>query len=288
MKRICVAIVLGICLGLPVVSMAGETNARDYIPAPPGTDLMLTYAKNITADSTYSDGERVGGFNYTQNLGFFRWVHFSTLFGMPLDYQAILFFNSEKLDGTAVGSAQLSSSGVMDPLFVATLWPFSNPKNKTYLGFTQYVTVPFGEYEEDEVLNPGQNRWSFKEELGFVQGIGDKMYFEIQPSVEFYTKNDDYFGSEKEQDPLFQVQVHLSYDIAPKFWIAGDYTFQSGGETKIDGVSQDDEIKSHKLGLSFNYVLSDSTQMLIDYSKVVDTENGPDVGIAGVRFLFIF
>lgn len=289
MKRTCVAIVLVICLGLPFVSIAGETNARDYLPAPPGTDLMLTYAKSITADSTYADGERVGGFNYTQHLGFFRWVHFSTLFGMPVDYQAILFFNNEKLDGTAVGGAQLSSSGVMDPLFVATLWPISKPETKTYLGFTQYVTVPFGEYEEDEVLNPGQNRYAFKEELGFVQGIGDKTYFEIQPSVEFYTKNSDYLGAfEREQDPLYQLQVHLSYDIAPKFWIAGDYTYQFGGETKIDGAAQDDEIRSHKLGLSFNYVLTDQTQVLIDYSKVVDTENGPDVGIAGVRFLFIF
>lgn len=288
MKRICIAIVFGICLGLPFVSIAGETNARDYIPAPPGTDLMLTYAKSITADSVYADGERVSGFNYTQSLGFFRWVHFSTLFGMPVDYQAILFYNSEKLDGAAVGGAQLSSSGVMDPLFVSTIWPISKPETKTWLGFTQYISVPFGEYEENEVLNPGLNRWSFKEELGFVQGIGDKMYFEIQPSVEFYTDNSDYLGGELEKDPLYQVQVHLSYDIVPKFWIAGDYTYQFGGETKVNGVSQDDEIKSHKLGLSFNYVLSDSTQVLVDYSKVVETENGPDVGIAGVRFLFIF
>jgi hypothetical protein len=207
---------------------------------------------------------------------------------MPVDYQALLFLNTQKLDGTAVGSAQLSSSGIMDPVFVATLWPYSNPKTKTHLGFTQYITVPFGEYEEDEALNPGQNRWSFKEELGFIQGIGDKMYFEIQPSVEFYTKNDDSLGTELEQDPLFQLQLHLSRDIAPKFWISGDYTYQLGGETKVDGVSQDNEINSHKLGLSFNYVLNESTQVLIDYSKVVDTENGPDVGIAGVRFLFIF
>ena len=288
MKRICIAIVIGICLGLPFVSIAGETNARDYIPAPPGTNLMLTYAKSITADSVYADGERVSGFNYTQSLGFFRWVHFSTLFGMPIDYQALLFFNSEELDGTAVGSAQFSSSGVMDPVLVSTIWPISKPKTKTWLGFTQFVTVPIGEYENSEVLNPGKNRWAFKEELGFVQGLGDRTYLEIQPSVEFYTKNDNSLGTELEQDPLYQLQIHLSYDIVPKFWISGDYTFQFGGETEVDGVSQDDEINSHKLGLSFNYVLTDSTQMLIEYSKVVDTENGPDVGIAGVRFLFIF
>lgn len=288
MKGICIAIVFGICLGIPFASFAGETHARDYLPAPSGTTLMLTYGKSITADSVYADGERVSGFNYQQNLGIFRLVYFNTLFGMPIDYQTVLFFNTEKLDGPAVGGNQFSSSGVMDPLFVSTIWPISKPETKTWLGFTQYVTVPLGEYEENEVLNPGLNIWTFKEELGFVQGIGDKMFLELQPAIEFYTENDDYIGGKLKKDPLFQLQVHLSYDITPKFWISGDYIYQSGGETEIDGVSQNDEVKSHKAGLSFNYGLTDETQVLIDYSTTIDTDNGPDVNIAGIRFLYIF
>jgi hypothetical protein len=275
-------------LGLPIASVAGETNAKDYIPAPSGTTLMLTYAKNITADSTYDDGERISGFNYTQNLGFFRYVYFNTLFGMPIDYQALLFFNSEKLDGPAVGGNQFSSSGIMDPCLVSTIWPISKPESRTWLGYTQYITVPIGEYKDNETLNPGSNRWAFKSELGLSQGIGEKMLFELQPSVEFYTDNDEYSSGKQNKDPLFQLQAHLCYDITPKFWIAGDYTYQYGAETEIDGISQDDTVESHKAGLSFNYVLSDTTQVLIDYSKTITTENGPNVGIAGVRFLFIY
>lgn len=288
MKGICYAVLLGSCLGMPYVSLAGETNARDYLPAPPGTTLMLTYAKHITADSIYKDGERSGGFNYTNNLGFFRLVYFNTLFGMPIDYQGLLFFNNQELDGAAVGGNQFASSGMMDPVLVSTIWPIANPSTKTWLGFTQFITVPVGEYDEGEVLNPGDNRWAFKEELGFVQGIGDKMVFELQPSVEFYTDNDDYSGGCQEKDPLFQVQVHLSYDITPNFFISGDYTYQNDGETTVAGIEVDDGADAHKLGLSFNYKLSDVTQLLLEYSQIVETENGPDVGIAGARFLYIF
>lgn len=286
--RICVAMILGIFLGMPFVAVAGETNARDYIPAPSGTTIVLTYGKHISADSIYDDGDRISGFNYTQNLGFFRLVYFNTLFGMPIDYQALLFFNSEELDGAAVGGNQFSSSGLMDPVFVSTIWPIARPETKTWLGFTQYVTVPVGEYHDNDVLNPGLNRWVFKEELGFVQGIGDKMFFELQPSVEFYTDNDDYIGGKETRDPLFQVQVHLSYDITPKFWISGDYTYQFGGETEIGGILQDDETNAHKAGLSFGYWITDATQLLLEYSETIETKNGPDIGIAGFRFLYVF
>lgn len=288
MKGICFAVLLGSCLGMPYVSNAGETNARDYLPAPSGTSIVLTYAKHITADSIYTDGHKTDGFNYTQNLGFFRYVYFNTLFGMPIDYQALFFFNDQELDGDAVGNNQFSSSGIMDPALISTIWPIANTTTKTWLGFTQYITLPIGEHDGSQILNPGCNRWAFKEELGFVQGIGDKMFFELQPSVEFYTDNDDYFGETEETDPLFQLQMHLSYNITPKFFISGDYTYQNGGQTTCAGITQDDETKSHKIGMSFNYHLSDVTQLLLEYSQVVDTENGPEVGIAGARFLYVF
>lgn len=289
MKSLCCGALLTAGLLVPFSSMAGgETNARDYLPAPPGTTLMLTYAKHITADSIYHDGEETDGFNYTNNMGFFRLVYFNTLFGMPVDYQGLLFFNDQELDGDAVGGNQFSSTGLMDPVLVATLWPVANDSTKTYIGFTQFVTVPVGEYDGDQPLNPGDNRWVFKEELGIMQGIGDKTFIELQPSIEFYTDNDDVGGQNQEKDPLFQLQMHLSYDITPSFFISGDYTYQYGGETTVAGVSQDDQTESHKAGLSFNYKLSDVTQLLVEYSTTLDTENGPDVNIAGLRFLYIF
>lgn len=288
MKGICFAALLFACLTMPQVSSAGECNARDYLPAPPGTSLMLTYGKNISADSIYSDGDETHGFNYSQNLGILRYVYFDTLFGLPVDYQALFMFNGQELDGDAVGNNQFSATGVMDPTVVSTIWPLANPDTKTFIGFTQFITFPVGEYDSDQVLNPGGNRWVFKEELGFIQGIGDKMFAEVIPSVELYTDNDDVGGQTQKKDPVYQVQAHLSYDITPKFWVSADYTYQNGGETEIAGVSQNDSSEFHKVGMAFSYKLSDVTQLLIEYSKNVKTENGPDIGIAGFRFLYIF
>ena len=289
MKRIGLVLLLGLLLVAPTISQGGETDPRDYLPAPSGTNIMLTYYKHITADSLYVDGKKTPGFNYEQDLGFFRFVHFNTLFGMPIDYQALAFFNNQSLNGPAVGNNQFSSSGMPDPVLVSTIWPVSNPGTKTWLGFTQYVTVPIGEYKRGTVLNPGGNVWVFKEELGFVQGIGDKCFFELQPSIEFYTDNDDHVAGKQEKDPLLQVQSHLSYDVTPKFFVSADYTYQNGNETKTnDIIDPDTKIEVHKAGLTFNYKLADDVQLLLSYSKTIDTKNGPDIDIFGSRFLIVF
>lgn len=289
MKKIGLALILGLLLVAPSISQGGETDPRDYIPAPSGLNIMLTYYKHITADSMYANGKRTPGFNYEQDLGFFRFVHFNTLFGMPIDYQALAFFNNQSLSGPAVGGNQFASSGMPDPVLVSTIWPVSNPSSKTWLGFTQYVTVPIGEYKKSDALNPGGNVWAFKEEFGFVQGIGNKAFFELQPSVEFYTDNKDHAVGRQSKDPFFQLQSHLSYDVTPKFFISGDYTYQNGGKTKTAGVADPNtEVASHKAGLTFNYKLADDIQLLLSYSKTVDTKNGPDVDILGSRFLIVF
>jgi len=289
MKRIALVLMLGLLLAAAGISQAGETDPRDYIPAPSGLNIMLTYYKHITADNMYVSGEKTRGFNYEQDLGFFRYVHFNTLFGMPIDYQALAFYNSQSLNGAAVGGNQFSSSGMPDPVLVSTIWPVSNPDTKTWLGFTQYVTVPIGDYDKGSVLNPGGNIWVFKEEFGFVQGIGSKCFFELQPSVEFYTDKDDQGGGKQSKDPLFQLQSHLSYDITPKFFISADYTYQNGAETTTRGAADSNtKVDAHKAVVNFNYKLADDIQLLLSYSKTVDTKNGPDIDIVGSRFLLVF
>jgi hypothetical protein len=289
MKRIGIVTLFYLFVAASTVALAGETNPRDYLPAPPGTTIMLTYVKHINADSTYHDGNKTPGFNYEQNLGFFRLVYFNTLFGMPIDYQGLFFFNDQKLNGPAVGNNQFASSGIMDPVLVSTIWPVSSPSTKTWLGFTQYITIPVGEHSKDQVLNPGGNIWVFKEELGLVQGIGDRCFFELQPSIEFHTDNDGSPHGTQSMNPLFQLQAHLSYDITPKFFVAGDYTYQHGGATRTAGVPDPDtKVDSHKAGLTFNYKLTDDYQLMFDYSKTIVTRNGPNLAIAGARFLYVF
>ncbi|QEM69924.1 transporter [Geobacter sp. FeAm09] len=266
----------------PTVSHGGDTNARDYLPAPSGTKVMLTYYKHITADSLYVGGERTSGFNYTQDLGFFRFVYFNTLFNMPIDYQVLGFYNNQTLNGT------MSSSGVMDPSLVSTIWPVSNPASKTWVGFTQYVSMPIGQYNKNNALNPGNNVWAFKEELGLAQGIGEKLLFELEPSVEFYTDNEDNSTGRLSKRPLFQLNSHLSYDVTPKFFVSADYTYQNGGETTTAGVSDNNRTQSHRVGVSFNYKIADDLQAMVDYSATVDTENGPKANISGVRLMYVF
>ena len=66
-------------------------------------------------------------------------------------------------------------------------------------------------------------------------------FLEVFPSVSFFQDNDEPTGGAtlKEQDPLFQLESHLSHNFHPKFWMSADLRYFGGGETTTDGIDDD-------------------------------------------------
>ena len=82
------------------------------------------------------------------------------------------------------------------------------------------VYVPIGDYDSSRLLNLGTNRWAYRLGLPMVFPLGNpkgQTNLEIHPGVTFYGDNDDPTGSAgtMEQDPLFQVEFHLSRTSRP-------------------------------------------------------------------------
>ena len=50
--------------------------------------------------------------------------------------------------------------------------------------------------------------------LQLTQGIGRDWVLEANLEAQFYAKNDDYFGSDLEQKPLYRLQAFASYDFS--------------------------------------------------------------------------
>ena len=55
------------------------------------------------------------------------------------------------------------------------------------------VSAPLGQYDDNKLLNLGNNRWSFRPELG-ISKAWDPWTFEVAPSVTFFSDNTDFFG----------------------------------------------------------------------------------------------
>ena len=69
----------------------------------------------------------------------------------------------------------------------------------------------------------------------------------------FFTDNGDFFGgSTREQDPLYSVQSHLSYTVAPGFWLSFNAGYFAGGRSTVNGVENDDRQEGARFGATLS------------------------------------
>ncbi|GAB4264425.1 MAG: hypothetical protein Kow0092_16130 [Deferrisomatales bacterium] len=285
MRKGWIGAVCAVSLLLP--ALAGADNlARDYTYAPPGTFLMLWYDYHVSAHKFYNDGKIVTkDLDASGDVYIFRPVYYHSYGFLGLEgAQQVLFFAKD----IEVGSSRIS--GLSDMLYSPAIWFYKNKTNRTLLGFIPHLTIPIGEYDKDRpASSAGDNRWKIQPELNFTWGATDKLYAEITGAVQFFEDNDDWVGGSKlEQDPLYTVELHLSYDISPAWWVAADYYWHGGGETKVDGVDQNDDQNNHTLGGSLAFGLAPSYQLIFSYQHDIEVDAGPKYQTMVLRFMYVF
>lgn len=286
MKFILLATLMLVTAGTSV--MAGDT--RGYIPAPPDTAGILFYYRHIAGFEKYKNGDKVADdFNLQSNLEILRPVYYSSLWSIPVSVQALIPFGDMALDGASVGNKSYSTTGLADPTLLAGFWPISNPESKIWLGVSEYIKMPLGDYDKARLLNMGTNQWAFKTELGFVKGWGD-FYLELAPYVEFYTDNGDYTADSKalEKKACFGMETHLSYDINKSVLVSLDHYYKKGGETTVENVAMDDEAETHSLQFTLGLTLAPKQKLLLQYLQDLSVENGSETNVFGLRYTYIF
>jgi hypothetical protein len=148
---------------------------------------------------------------------------------------------------------------------------FESYKQRSVLSFLLASTIPTGSYEAARKINIGENRWSFRVGIPFVQSIGPWIpgkitTLEITPSVNLYSTNQDFEGGQKlEQAPIFSLEAHITRDITEAFYISLDYSLNLGGETSLDGEKQDDSQSSQFFGVSLGFLINGDFEMLFRY-----------------------
>jgi len=299
MKKLLIAAVIGLLLARPDVSQAAAY-ARDYIPMPSGTSLFCFYYNHVSANTLYQDGHKVGNdFNQTANVGLLRYVYYVNAGkallgdgGLTIDPQFIVPVVDINLSGdyeALNNDHDISTTGFGDPIILATFWFVNDPKNKFWVGFTPWVTLPVGQYDKHRIVNPGGNRWAIKPEIGVVKGLGDRAYLDLILGGEFYTDNDDYLGdSTLKQDPTIQAEAHLSYDISKQWAISLDYYYVYGGETKVDGTWQNNKQSNHGLGVTLFWLIGSNNQLLVSYRDDFSVRSGAGTNTVGVRWAYFF
>ncbi|WP_010322700.1 transporter [Marinobacterium stanieri] len=280
------AILLGsLSVAQQAMAIAETVHPRDYIPAPAGTNLSVTYLNHRSADNMNVDGDTVSkNAGFEANAMIQRFIHFTEFMGMPADPQVII-----PVVDLDVGIAGQESQGVGDIFFGSTFWPLADAENKQWFGITPFIYMPTGEYNSDKGVNLGANRWSYVLQAGYTKGLTDGLFFEVVGEVEWYGDNDDYVGGTTlSKDETYRFNTMLSYDVGPGRYVWGRYTKQVGGEESVSGASQDNEMDTDTMSLGYSHWVGQDFQLQAEYTRDLEVENGFETDGVTLRLVVPF
>jgi hypothetical protein len=143
------------------------------------------------------------------------------------------------------------------------------------------LALPVGEYDDDQPLNLGQNRWYGRVGIPIVWQLGAwvpgrRTTLEFLPAVWLFGDNDDYVGQTMETDPMFQLDAHLTRDFTEHFWGSLDGAWYSGGKPTIDGVSGK-KLSNVGLGFTLGYNINDNLNLTFSYKSTIDDDDPDDL-----------
>ena len=140
----------------------------------------------------------------------------------------------------------------------------------TTIGAAVAVTFPLGDYNDQKLINLGDNRFVIRPQLGVLHQH-NKWQFELTGSVFLYQENDEFWaGNELRQDPLWFVQGHVIYTFKPGWWASFSSGFAYDGRSHVNDVAKTDDRRTNyfavslgvpinaRQGLKFTYLTSDT------------------------------
>jgi hypothetical protein len=196
-----------------------------------------------------------------------------------------------------------SASGFGDPMLEFTITVIGPPAQKNIPDVIRYepgfslklladLALPIGEYDSDQPLNIGQNRWYGRLGLPVIWQIGPwvpgrRTTLELLPAVWLFGDNTDYVGQTLETDPMFQLDAHLTRDFTEHLWGSLDAAWFSGGRATIDGV-QGEKLDNIGIGLTLGYAINDNLNLTLGYKSTINDDAPGDLRMDGFMATLVF
>lgn len=281
--------------------LASADNARDWQNLPIDLNMVFGYWNLVNSNTPIDSSFPLDGLSVDADVYILRLARSFDLAGRNAAFQLLIPYAdvTAKLDNAVLLNGKKDNSGMGDVTAVFASNIFGGPavtkeefatwQPETFLSYALYVTAPTGDYDNKQIINIGANRWVVKPELAFGTPFGPT-WLEINAYASFYQDNDDYIGHNKlEQRPLGTIETHYSYTINRALWVSLDATYAKGGETKINGTTQDNEQENKTLGASLGFNLSPNFGGLVAYADSYEPQSGAaDTNTWTVRLQYVW
>ncbi len=185
-----------------------------------------------------------------------------------------------------------SASGYGDPMLEFTLNLIGPPAQMNIPDALRYepgfsldllvdLVLPIGEYDNDQQINIGQNRWIGRLGTPIIYQLGPwvpgrRTTLELLPVVWLFGDNDDFVGQTMETDPLFQVDAHLTRDFTSRAWGGLDLSWYTGGKATIAGI-EGEKRNDIMAGITLGYEVNDSLNLTFGYKSTLNDDAPDDV-----------
>jgi hypothetical protein len=290
--------VLAIAL-LPGVTdaTAQEAEPRAYSNTPVGLNFLIAGYLYSEGKLAFDPNLSIADAKFHANTGLVAYVRSFDFAGQSAKFDVIVPASSFAAQGVVNGMPRdREMSGLGDPRFRVSVnllgapalsaKDFASYKQDLIVGVSLQVSAPLGQYDNSKLLNLGNNRWSFRPELGISKAWGP-WTFEIAPSVTIFGDNTDFFGGNVfAQAPIYAVQAHILYTFQSGVWMALDGIYFEGGRTALNGVKSDNEQRNTRAGFTLALPIDRNNSLKLSGSTGITTRTGSEFRAAGIAWQY--
>jgi len=282
-------------------SVAQELTPRAYWPAPKGTRVAVVGYSYIAGDVLLDPTNPISGVDSKVHTGVLGFLQTFSLWGRTANLVAELPYSwgtTKGIVGDTPARRDLSGFGDLGVTLSVNLVgaPTMTPAGfqalradpHPILGASLKIVAPTGRYDADRLVNVGANRWAARLELGTIIPFSPPWLLELHAGTWFLGGDDDYLAGHREQDPIFEAQVHLVRRFKPGFWASLDLNYFTGGRQTIGGEEQTVAQDNSRVGATVAVPFGGRHAVKIGYFTGLRTELGNDSNQILVSYQVLF
>ena len=313
--------ILAIILSFSRTTLAVDDGARAYWKGREGTNVVSFQYLNLNAQASGSQQFDPASFIYPNadteaNVMIGNYARHLTILNRASSFSVNVVGGSVDVDvntslvppgflppGVTPGdSLRQSASGFGDPSVQLDVNLLGTSRLKSTVDLVNYeptITVdaaallafPLGEYDKDKLVNMGLNRWYGRFALPMKYHFGTfapgyMSSFELTPSVWLFAENDEFVGQKLENEPLWQVEAHLTHDFTRSFFGSLDLLYRGGFQSEINGVKAGGKVDIGDLGFTLNYQATDNINIRTSYSSNVFGDSNLNTSLIRIQFVY--